>query len=255
MIKIEHIDFGYYDSEIFRDFSVEVKEGEIFTILGPNGSGKTTLLKCIEKILEPKEGSIFISGKNIKEYTQRELARTIASVPQMHRISFPYTVLELVLMGRNPHIDIFSVPKQNDIKIAEDALKEAGIYHLKDFPYTDISGGELRLSLIARALAQNALIFILDEPTAFLDFKNEHKILGKITELRNKLGLTVLMSMHDPNLAYRYSDKILLMKRLEVVAIGTPKEVLSEENLRKTYDMDVEVVKVNNETYIVQKNI
>lgn len=254
MIKIEHLTFGYYDSEIFRDLSLEVNEGEIFTILGPNGSGKTTLLKCIERILEPKGGAVFISGRDIRQYSFRDLARQVASVPQIHRLSFPYTVFELVLMGRNPHLGTFSTPSKFDMELAEKALREVGIYHLKDSPYTDISGGELRLMLLARALAQDASILVLDEPTAFLDFKNALMILSKVVQLRKTRSLTVVMSLHDPNLAMKYSDRVLIMKKLEVIALGKPEAVITAENLRKTYDMEVRVLKVDNETYIVQKD-
>ena len=253
MIKINNLTFGYFDSEIFSKLSFSVKEGEIFTLLGPNGSGKTTLLKCIERLLEPKGGEVYISEKNIRSFSQKELAKTVATVPQMHKISFPFTVLDFVLMGRNPYLDFFSSPGEEDVLIAEDVLKEVGIYSLRYMPYTDISGGELRLTLIARALAQGTNILILDEPTAFLDFKNEYLVMNKIKELRDKRSLTVIMSMHDPNIALKFSDRILLMKRREVVAMGLPKEVLKKDNLRKAYDIEAEIVNLNGETFIFQK--
>jgi iron complex transport system ATP-binding protein len=253
MIKINNLTFGYFDSEIFRNLSFEVNEREIFTILGPNGSGKTTLLKCVERLLNPKGGNIIVSGKDLRNYSLRELGRTISSVPQIHKISFPYTVLDMVLMGRNPHLEFYSLPSEKDVEIAMNALKEVGILHLKDMPYTDISGGELRLTLIARVLAQNTSVVILDEPTAFLDFKNEFLILNKIRDLRDKKNLTVLMTMHDPNQALRFSDRVLLMKKLEVVALGKPAEVLTSDNLKKLYDIEAELLHIEGSTFIYPK--
>jgi iron complex transport system ATP-binding protein len=253
MIKINNLTFGYFDSEIFRNLNFEVNEGEIFTILGPNGSGKTTLLKCVERLLNPKGGNIIVSGKDLRNYSLRELGRTISSVPQIHKISFPYTVLDMVLMGRNPHLEFYSLPSEKDVEIAMNALKEVGILHLKDMPYTDISGGELRLTLIARVLTQNTSVVILDEPTAFLDFKNEFLILNKIRDLRDKKNLTVLMTMHDPNQALRFSDRVLLMKKLEVVALGKPAEVLTSGNLKKLYDIEAELLHIEGSTFIYPK--
>jgi len=253
MIKVNNLTFGYFDSEVFRNLSFEVNEGEIFTILGPNGSGKTTLLKCIERLLAPKGGNIIVSGKDLKDYSLKELGRTISSVPQIHKISFSYTVLDMVLMGRSPYLDFFSLPSQKDVKVALEALKEVGIYHLKDMPYTDISGGELRLTLIARVLAQNTGIIILDEPTAFLDFKNKFLVLNKIRELRDRKNLTVLMTMHDPNQALRFSNRVLLIKKQEVVAMGKPEEVLTPDNLRKLYDIEAELLQIEGNTFIYPK--
>jgi iron complex transport system ATP-binding protein len=253
MIKVNNLTFGYFDSEVFRNLSFEVNEGEIFTILGPNGSGKTTLLKCIERLLTPKGGNIVVSGKDLKDYSLKELGRTISSVPQIHKISFSYTVLDMVLMGRNPYLDFFSLPSEKDVKVALEALKEVGIYHLKDMPYTDISGGELRLTLIARVLAQNTGIVILDEPTAFLDFKNKFLVLNKIMELRDRKNLTVLMTMHDPNQALRFSNRVLLIKKQEVVAMGKPEEVLTPDNLRKLYDIEAELLQIEGNTFIYPK--
>ena len=253
MIKIDNLTFGYFDSEIFRNLSFEINEGEIFTILGPNGSGKTTLLKCVERLLSPKGGNIVVSGKDLRDYSLKELGRTISSVPQIHKISFPYTVFDMVLMGRNPYLEFFSLPSEKDVKIAVKALEEVGILHLKDMPYTDISGGELRLTLIARVLAQNTGIVVLDEPTAFLDFKNEFLVLNKVRELRDKKNLTVLMTMHDPNQALRFSNRVLLIKKREVVALGKPGEVLTPDNLRKLYDIEAELLQIAGNTFIYPK--
>lgn len=252
-IVIKSLTFGYFDSEIFKDFSLEIDEGEILTILGPNGSGKTTLLKLIQKILFPRSGNIIISGKDITNMTPKELSKSISFVPQIHKQTFPYTVLDFVLMGRNPYINVYSTPKKEDIEIVENALKEIGIYHLKDRPYTDISGGELRLVLIARGIVQNTDILLFDEPTAYLDFKNQIIVLETIKKLKEKKNLTIIMTMHDPNDAYQYSDKILLIKKGEIVSYGKPQVVLNCENLKRVYSIDVEIINYNGKTFIYPK--
>ncbi|HOC52393.1 MAG TPA: ABC transporter ATP-binding protein [Caldisericia bacterium] len=252
-IIIKDLNFGYYDTEIFRNFSLEIDEGEILTILGPNGSGKTTLLKLIQKIILPKSGDIIISGKNINNLTNKALSKSTSFVPQIHNQTFPYRVIDFVLMGRNPYINDYSIPKEEDIEIANKVLEEMGLYYLKDRPYTDISGGELRLVLIARGIVQNTEILLLDEPTAFLDFKNQLIVLETIKELKEKKKLTVIMTLHNPNEAYKYSDKILLIKKGEVISYGKPIDVINDENLKKVYSVDVEIVRYNGETIIYAK--
>ncbi len=252
-IIIKDLNFGYYDTEIFRNFSLEIDEGETLTILGPNGSGKTTLLKLIQKIILPKSGDIIISGKNINNITNKALSKSTSFVPQIHNQTFPYRVIDFVLMGRNPYISDYSIPKEEDIEIANKVLEEMGLYYLKDRPYTDISGGELRLVLIARGIVQNTEILLLDEPTAFLDFKNQLIVLETIKELKEKKKLTVIMTLHNPNEAYKYSDKILLIKKGEVISYGKPIDVINDENLKKVYSVDVEIVRYNGETIIYAK--
>lgn len=252
-IVIKNISFGYYDSEIFKNFSFEIEEGEILTILGPNGSGKTTLLKILQKILFPKEGNIIISGKDLNEFSIKELSKEVSMVPQIHKPSFPYTVFDFVLMGRNPYIENYSTPKDEDIEIVEKSLKDLGIYELKDRPYTNLSGGELRLVLIARAIAQITDIILLDEPTAFLDYKNKFFVLEKIKELNRKRNLTVIITMHDPNEAINFSDRILLINKREIISFGKPDFVLNCENIKKVYSIDVDLIDYNGRKYIIPK--
>lgn len=252
-IIIKDLSFGYFDTEIFRNFSLEIDEGETLTILGPNGSGKTTLLKLIQKIILPKSGDIIISGKNINYLSNKALSKSTSFVPQIHKQTFPYKVIDFVLMGRNPYISDYSTPKEEDIEIANKVLEEMGLYYLKDRPYTDISGGELRLVLIARGIVQNTEILLLDEPTAYLDFKNQLIVLETIKELKKKKKLTVIMTLHNPNEAYKYSDKILLIKKGEVASYGKPIDVINCENLKRVYSIDVEIVRYNGETIIYAK--
>ncbi|MGC9125640.1 MAG: ABC transporter ATP-binding protein [Caldisericaceae bacterium] len=253
MIKVNDLKFGYNGSNILDGLSLEVNEGEIFTILGPNGSGKTTFLKCIERILVPKSGTIEISGKDLNEYSIKELGKVVSSVPQLHRLTFPFTVLDFVLMGRNPYLDFFSLPSKDDLEIALEALNDVGIAHLRDSPYTNISGGELRLTLIARVLAQRTPVVILDEPTAFLDFKNEYIILSKIRELKMKKGLTIVLTLHDPNLAMRFSDRVMMLSDGKILSIGTPTEVLTQDNIKLLYGVETEKMESEGNSYFFPK--
>jgi iron complex transport system ATP-binding protein len=254
MIKVESLSFGYNGARVLTDLSFEIREGEIFTILGPNGSGKTTLLKCLEKVLIPSSGKISLYNRDLKTYPVKELSRVISSVPQLHRMTFPFTVLDFVLMGRNPYLDFFSLPTQADVQIAIEALKDVGIAHLKDSPYTNISGGELRLTLIARVLAQMTPVVILDEPTAFLDFKNEYIILNKIKELKAKKGLTIVMTLHDPNIAMRFSDRVMMLLNGKILSIGASSHVLTQDNIKMLYDIETEKAESEGNSYFFPKS-
>jgi len=214
MIKVTNLNFGYFDTEVFKGFSIEVEEGENLALLGPNGSGKTTLIKILSKILAPKSGNVLIENRDINSYSYAELSRVVASVPQIHRPTFQYTVFDVVLAGRNPHLTSIA-PSKQDEEIVLSILEELNISKLADRPYTDISGGELRLVLIARALAQEAKIILLDEPTAFLDFKNKNLILNKVLELREKKNITFIITLHDPNEAFQVADRVLLLKKVK----------------------------------------
>ena len=252
MIKVANLNFGYFDTEVFKGFSIEVEEGENLALLGPNGSGKTTLIKILSKILAPKSGNVLIENRDINSYSYAELSRVVASVPQIHRPTFQYTVFDVVLAGRNPHLTSIA-PSKQDEEIVLSILEELNISKLADRPYTDISGGELRLVLIARALAQEAKIILLDEPTAFLDFKNKNLILNKVLELREKKNITFIITLHDPNEAFQVADRVLLLKKGEVVALGKTDDVLTPENLKYVYDIDVEKVTYDGKVFIFAK--
>ena len=252
MINVSNLDFGYFDTEVFKGFSIEVEEGETVALLGPNGSGKTTLIKILSKVLAPKGGSVLIENRDINSYSYAELSKFVASVPQIHRPTFEYTVFDVVLAGRNPHLTSIT-PSKKDEEIVLSILEELNIYNLADRPYTDISGGELRLVLIARALAQEAKIILLDEPTAFLDFKNKNLILNKVLELREKKNITFIITLHDPNEAIQVADRVLLLKKGEVVALGKTNDVLTPENLKYVYDIDVEKVTYDGKVFIFAK--
>ena len=255
VLKINNLFFSYPGVNVLKGVSFKVDRGEIFSILGPNGSGKTTLLKCLNGILEPerknKKGKILINGKDITELSAREIAREIAYVPQIHKPVFPYSVLDVVVMGRNPYLSPLSHPKKNDFSIAVENLKRVQAVHLKDKLYTELSGGEMQLVLIARALSQEPDILILDEPTAHLDFRNQITILRIISGLSRDRHLTIVMSMHDPNYAMLYSTRVMYLVNGETAGIDTPEKLINSSYLKKVYNVDTDIVQINGKKWVI----
>ncbi len=247
MLELKEVYFGHRHSksEILKGIEFSLREGEMTTILGPNGSGKTTLFKCICGLWEPQKGSILFNNKDILKLTFEQRARICAVVPQEHEPPFPYSVLDAVLMGRVSRVSLFSSPSKSDYLKAEEAIDIVGINHLKDRPYTKISGGERQLVLIARALAQEAPLLVLDEPTSHLDFRNQVLILNKVKEIARQKGLTVLMTLHDPNLAILFSERIIMLKEGVIFANGLPQDVITADNLKNVYKINVSIINWN----------
>jgi iron complex transport system ATP-binding protein len=234
-----------YDNKnnVFEDISFKVSSGDIFCILGANGTGKTTLIKCLTGLMKPNKGKILIDGKDMKTFSHADLAKKIGYIPQIHNSTFPFTVLDVVLMGRSPHLDIFESPAEEDYKIAEKSLKSLNIIHMKDKPYTEISGGEQQLVFIARVLTQEPEILILDEPTSHLDFGNQIRTLDIIKKLASE-GLSVIMSSHFPDHAFISANKVALMGEKRFIAMGTPKDVITTKNMKRIYDIDVKILDI-----------
>ncbi|MBF8984220.1 ABC transporter ATP-binding protein [Lutibacter sp. B2] len=240
-IKIQNIRFGYEGSALLKDCSFNIGKGKIYSLLGGNGCGKTTLIKIIGGVLKAESGNIIIDDREIGKIKTKELARKIAYVPQEHISSFPYSVLEIVVMGRNPYLGMFSRPSVKDYNIAKEALNLVGICSLKDRNYMNLSGGEKQLVFIARAIAQEAKYILLDEPTANLDFKNQYKVLNIISKIVSERKIGVLISLHDPNLALTFSDYGIMIKDGSVLANGNMDDILTNQNLRLLYDAEVNV--------------
>lgn len=247
LIEAKNVSFGYDRHDVFQDINFRVKKGEIFFLLGPNGCGKTTLLDCVLGLLKPGNGSILVNGTNIMDIRPEAIAKQIAFVPQSHEKTFPYKVIDIVLMGRASYIGLFGSPSEQDVAIAEEALQLVGISRLRDRRYTQLSGGEGQLVMIARALAQKTPLVVMDEPTAHLDFKHELIILETIVELVKEAGVAVLMATHFPNHAFYFENnniatRVALMNKGNFLAVGSASEVLSEENLKLLYNINAQVV-------------
>jgi iron complex transport system ATP-binding protein len=229
------------NNNIFENINFTVENGDVFCILGANGTGKTTMIKCLNGLMKLKSGNVLLNGKDIYSLSHSEIGRNIGYIPQLHNSTFPFTILDVVLMGRAPHIDAFSSPSKKDYDIAENSLKSLNIYHMKDKPYTEISGGEQQLVFIARVLTQEPKVLLLDEPTSHLDFGNQIRTLNIIEKLANS-GLSVVMSSHFPDHAFISANKVAIMKGSDFIDIGTPEDVINEENMEKAYGIKVKIV-------------
>lgn len=240
-LEARELSFRYQQNKVFSDVSLDVNSGEVVCLLGPNGTGKTTLLKAILGLLKPYQGEVLLNGRNISHLTRREKARFLGYVPQCHTPPFPFSVLDVVLMGRTAHINNFAVPSKYDIHIARQAMQMLDIEHLEPRIFTELSGGERQMVLIARALAQEPEILVLDEPTSNLDFGNQARVLKYIRKLAS-LGLGVIMASHFPDHAFYYASKVVMLKDRRVYMVGSPDEVITDANLSFVYDVNVEVI-------------
>lgn len=241
LLKVADVGFSYFGRKVLHDISLDFRQGEIVSLLGPNGSGKTTLLKILLGLLTPQSGSVHFEGRLLKSYASNELAKRIAYVPQTHREAFAYTVEDVVLMGRMPYHSFFSTYSARDREIAEAAMVRLDILALKDRAYTEISGGERQLTLIARSLTQGAGVFIMDEPVNGLDYGNQMRLLQDISGLA-KDGLTFIMTTHFPDHALMTADRVILFKEGRVIADGVPEATITRETLQTLYRIDVNVV-------------
>ena len=239
-ILVKGVSISYDGIEALNNVTIEFMEGKVTSVVGPNGAGKTTLLRCICNILKPKIGTVLLDGSEVSKLSLKEIARKIGYVPQIHSSHVPLTVFEVVLLGRRPYVN-WSL-SERDLKIAWSSLEKVGAKHLANRFFDELSGGERQKVLIARALAQEPEVLLLDEPTSNLDLKHQLEILGLIKNLAEKHNLTVVMAMHDLNLASRFSDYIVMLKNGRIFATGTPSQVLTAENIREVYGVEVKVL-------------
>ena len=244
-ITIDHVTYGYSEMSVLNDIHLSFRKGEIVSLLGPNGSGKTTLLKVLLGLCRPRKGEVRLGGCPVSEMSPRALARRIAYVPQSHRISFSYRVIDVVLMGRMPHKPFFFQYSKEDKIEANKALERLSIAHLKDRSYTEISGGERQLTLIARALAQGADVLVLDEPVNGLDYGNQIRLLGRIADLADN-GYTFIKTTHFPEHAIWISNRVVMLKEGRVVADGDALKVINEENLYLLYNTKIGMAALDN---------
>lgn len=238
------LSFSFGNSRVLHNISFEAAEGEFFGLMGPNGSGKTTLLRCLTRYLPARAGAILVDMKPLHTMTDREVASTFAVVPQSSSTDFPFTVRDIVLMGRIPHLQrraLFS--HREDSEIVLSAMMASGCAHLADRPFSELSGGERQRVVIARALAQEPKTLLLDEPTVYLDISGQLEMMDLIAKLNKEKSLTVVAVLHDINLAARYCDRIALLSRGRLEAVGPPDEVLNSDTLHNVYGVDVTVRK------------
>jgi iron complex transport system ATP-binding protein len=241
LLNVDNVSFRYDGQWVLRGIDFEVEKGDFLGIIGPNGSGKTTLLRVIDGILAPQEGAVLLEGTEIGKLRREALARSVAVVPQYSALAFPFSVEEVVLMGRAPHLGRWRFEGDEDRLIARKAMEMTDTLGLSARDMESLSGGERQRVLIARALAQEPRLMLLDEPTAFLDIRHQVDFFDRIRSLNRDRGLTVIAVTHDINLAAHYCDRIILLKDGRIEAAGPVDAVITEENIRKAYETRVMV--------------
>ena len=252
-INIKNLSFSFKENIILNTISLNIKKGQIYGLLGPNGSGKTTLLNLLSGVLKSNIGTIELFGKNIEELDYREKSKLIAVVSQTPSIIYGFSVEEYVLLGRNPHLSFWESEGYNDEKIMKESLRMCEIINLSNRKIESLSGGEMQKVLIARALAQETPIMLLDEPTAYLDIRSQIFVLNLIQFLVEKHKKTVLLSIHDINLASQYCDYLGILKNNKIVLSGIPEEIMVREKLETVYKIPIYVTRnpLNNKIVVI----
>ncbi len=241
-MKLDDFHFKYNKVNILDGVDIDVNKGEILGILGPNGCGKTTILKNLNKNLSPSEGCVLLNGTNLEELSKKGIAKEIAVVPQTNEVHFAFTVRDIVAMGRMPFQSMMGGNSSEDEKIVDEAIRRTGLSKYADRHINTMSGGERQRVIIARAIAQTPKIILMDEPTLHLDISMQFDALNLIHKLSKENGMTVVIVSHDLTMVARYCDRIVMLHNHKVFAQGTPKEVLTAENMREVFNVDAELI-------------
>ena len=242
IIKTMNLQYKVHNLEIIKNINIEINEGDFVSVVGPNGAGKSTLIKLISKLINKTSGEIEIKGKNIEKYKRKELSKILAYVPQFINLDYNFTVEEIVLMGRTPYIGMFFEYTKEDLKIVENVMKKTGIYELKDEKIQNLSGGEKQRAIIARGLAQNAKILVLDEPISNLDIYMQIEIMKLLEELNEKEKITIICILHDLNMALKYTKKSVMLNKGIVVEKGITENVINEKNINNVFNVKVAIL-------------
>lgn len=261
ILSVKDLTFRYGSRKALDNVSFMMRPGEILCVMGPNGSGKSTLIDCVMGIRKPDSGTVLLDGKDVSICKRQEIARHAAYVPQNHSVTFPYTVREAVMMGRTAYLPAFGAPGKADERLAETAMERVGIEALAERPYGSISGGELRLVLLARALCQQTPLVLMDEPTAHLDYRNELKFLELVSSLGKEDGIAVLIATHAPDQSFFLEScgcdvSALFLQKGVVAAKGRPGEIITECRLEEVYGIRAKILECDGEkTILLQKSL
>jgi iron complex transport system ATP-binding protein len=248
-LKVRDVEFGYAGVPILKDICIDIAESEILGIVGPNGAGKSTLIRCIDRILRPQKGTILLDGQNINDMHQMELAKKIGYIPQTTVQVFPATVFDTILMGRRPHIGWRSSEKDTEAVLEMLQMLDIEEFAMRDI--NELSGGQQQKVFIARALTQEPDLLLLDEPTSNLDIRHQLEVMNIIKNIVREKGISAIMAIHDLNLGSRYADRIIMMNRGKIFAAGDPASVLTSENIKHVYSVEVKVNNHDGRPYIV----
>lgn len=254
-LTVRNLDWDYSGFKALQNVSFDLSEGRLLCILGRNGCGKTTLLRCISGYNKPAERTVFIEGKDVRSIDSVKLSRQMAQVTQFSDFRYDYSVYDLVMMGRNPYIGMFSREKETDIEAVREAMERTGISSLAKRSILTLSGGEQRRVWIARAIAQKTGILLLDEPVSNLDISQQIHILATIRSLCEQTGTAAVCVMHDINLSAHYAHELMLMKDGGVTAAGTPEEVLTPRSVRDVFGIEAEVTAEQGRPYVLPRYI
>lgn len=239
VLRAENLVVSYGEKKILDGLNFSAYKGEFLGIIGPNGTGKSTLVKAVTNIIQTNSGVIYIEGTDNKKISKKERAKLVAVVPQEFNIEYEFTNFDIVMMGRNPHVDKHNKIGQKDYDIVKEAMTMTNTWHFKDSYFNELSGGERQRVIVARAIAQQTHIILLDEPTSHLDIHHQLEVMELIHMLKSKRDITVIAVLHDINMAARFSDRLILLNHGRVVAEGSPNEVIREEHLTKLYNMEM----------------
>lgn len=248
-LKIDGVEFGYSSVPVLNDISLEVEGPRFVSILGPNGVGKSTLMHCINKILEPDLGTVFIDGEDVKGMKIKDMAKNVGYVPYSANDSFPLTVVDTVLMGRHPHSRWKSLDR--DLDVVYETLKLLGISHLAMRSFNELSAGQHQKVMLARGLVQEPKILLLDEPTSNLDVRHQLDVTKLLKRLSDEQGILTIMISHDINIAAKFADEVILMHQGHIYDVGTPAEVINEENLKAVYGVAAKVIEDEGRPHVI----
>jgi iron complex transport system ATP-binding protein len=254
IIEVCDLDWSYNgDNKLFERLNIRIKKNRFYCVVGPNGSGKTTLIKIIARGLNPGVGKVFINGADITGLKHRDIAKVVAMVPQYSSIDFDFSVLDIVLMGRMPYVKRFQSESAHDMDVVKSSMEGTDIWNLRDKNINRISGGERQRVILARGLAQEAEILLLDEPVSQLDIQHQVGLMDLVRKLVDEKRKTAVAVLHDMNLAATYCDEMILMNNGSVIAVGSPEEVLTKENLERVYSINVLIIEnpINGRPYVV----
>lgn len=250
-IKINDLEFAYSSTPVLHDVVLDLDGAQFISIVGPNGVGKSTLIHCMNKVLKPTGGTVLLNDEDVSEMKLKEVAKIIGYVPYTSTDTFPLTVVDTVLMGRSPHTGWR--PKEKDLDIVYGILKMLSIVDLADRPFNELSAGQHQKVMLARGLAQDPQILLLDEPTSNLDIRHQLEVTSILKELSVHRDLLVIMISHDINIASKFSDKMIMLKDGTIYAAGSPEEVITEENIREVYGVESEILMSDGRPHVVLK--